>query len=748
MRSIRGVAHVNFVNSISGLSIGSTFQLTNSIDLDRPPHRPMECPRSPVVLVDRDMERAELGRLCALGTEKGILYAGMPGVGRLSLIERWVEDHAGDIFPDGVLFLDYDDYRKESHCDLAAVMRNKLRALSGDDEYVAKIPDNELSNRYRTLTAGKRLLIILKNATMREEVERFIPGSSGSMLVATVSQGYTVSPDDDLILKTINPLSEQDSLNLYRVLMKQKGRDLGEVDKASLDELMRRCGGFPLAIRIAVDALCRDEDYIRRVTDQAIEDELFPSSKYDRIVREALKSCGASAELTFALLASFDISYITIPSLAALCGCSVKDAFVLARELEARSLVRLTQDVPQAHGGWGFKLELLAPVASVIRRSFLGKAECAGSCEHASERMASYLRSLCEDFDWGLKPVRLRTYTRSKNDFPIAKAYFEQGISGIAIIRREIGIIRHFLVDVWEPKTKFDCKVWPIGEALWSFYHGEHLYSLGIELLEACERATENEGGPCAAARNLLLRALLASKQGDFLRAQDMMALADGEIAHLCSGDDAFNLTMRSSVQEFWGGLETRRKNYDVAIQRYKSALAIIDEGIDRGHPMNRARFLSLTRMGNAHRFSGRYNMAKACYEQAIESTELVGKRSVVSAKLDYIDLLIMMKEYSCAFELASGLIEYFNQSDERYRKARCLLLIAKASCGMYEDNVAVSAAKNAKAYFEANGFAEEACSAQSILLKAGVTGFAHLYRCVHRYAGRFGRACRAVVQG
>jgi DNA-binding SARP family transcriptional activator/tetratricopeptide (TPR) repeat protein len=172
---------------------------------------------------------------------------GAAGVGKTTLAVRWAQQISPN-FPDGQLYLDlrgYDPTGAPMPSDEA--LRDLLVALGvGGD----RIP-MELSQRaaeYRSLLAGRRMLIVLDNAAGAEQIRPLLPGPGDNAVVVT-SRDQLTGLVAQLDLRPINldVLSHDDARDL---LNQRLGRDRVDAEPAATDDLIVQCGRLPLALAI------------------------------------------------------------------------------------------------------------------------------------------------------------------------------------------------------------------------------------------------------------------------------------------------------------------------------------------------------------------------------------------------------------------------------------------------------------------------------------------------------------------
>src|SRR6266511_3117172 len=133
----------------------------------RPSVVPRELPLDVYGFTGRSEELAELDRLLAAtqADSSAVVIsavAGAGGVGKTALAVHWAHE-ISDRFPDGQLYVDLRGYDPDQPLEAADVLASFLRALGLDG---AEIPydEGERAARFRSLVAGRRMLILLDAA--------------------------------------------------------------------------------------------------------------------------------------------------------------------------------------------------------------------------------------------------------------------------------------------------------------------------------------------------------------------------------------------------------------------------------------------------------------------------------------------------------------------------------------------------------------------------------------------------------
>jgi DNA-binding SARP family transcriptional activator/tetratricopeptide (TPR) repeat protein len=213
---------------------------------------PRELPGDVAAFTGRATELAALDELLlgAPATTAAVIstVSGTAGVGKTALAVHWAH-HAASHFPGGQLYVNLRGYDPDQPVSSAAGLAGLLRSLGvrGHD-----IPpdETERATRYRSLLAGKRMLIVLDNAATTEQVRPLLPGNPDCRVIVTsrdslaglVARHGARRIDLDLLPRT-------DAVGLLRELIGT--RVDSEPDAAGT--LAEQCARLPLALRVAAE---------------------------------------------------------------------------------------------------------------------------------------------------------------------------------------------------------------------------------------------------------------------------------------------------------------------------------------------------------------------------------------------------------------------------------------------------------------------------------------------------------------
>ncbi|WP_117213908.1 AfsR/SARP family transcriptional regulator [Allorhizocola rhizosphaerae] len=216
------------------------------LDLSEQAPVPMQLPPPAGYFTDRRAEVAQLHESLGQVDESQIaLIAGQGGIGKTALAVH-IAHQVKDRFPDGQIFLDLRGHDPQRALTASDALLHVLRSLSVTGSALPSDLDGQI-NMYRSLTTGKRLLIIGDNAHSVEQILPLVPSDVSSFLILT--SRHRLGP---LTLRhavcrvTLDVLDREDSLDLMRRVV---GPRL-DAEPEAARELVTHCGGLPLAVRL------------------------------------------------------------------------------------------------------------------------------------------------------------------------------------------------------------------------------------------------------------------------------------------------------------------------------------------------------------------------------------------------------------------------------------------------------------------------------------------------------------------
>lgn len=238
--------------------------------------------------LDSLVERADAGETTIA------VVSGTAGVGKSTLVVWWAH-RVAEHFPDGVLFASLRGF--DPHHPPLEPAELLTQFLLGLGVETAQVPDrlHERVALYRSLIAGRRMLVLLDDARTAEQVRPLLPPSARTMTVVTSRSrldGLTVS--NAAKQRVLGTLAPEDAVKLIEELAGPASFDINHA-------LARLCGYLPLALRIAGARLS--------ASPQRTQQELVDELGNERTRLAALQIDGADDGVR----AAFDVSFRGLP---------------------------------------------------------------------------------------------------------------------------------------------------------------------------------------------------------------------------------------------------------------------------------------------------------------------------------------------------------------------------------------------------------------------------------------------------
>ncbi|MFE6734328.1 ATP-binding protein [Microbacterium sp. NPDC057650] len=183
------------------------------------------------------------------------VITGMAGVGKTAAAVAWGHRHLAS-FRDGQIFIDLRGYSDDAPTAAEDALASVLASLGLAPDRIPPGADARTA-LWRSLTAARRMLVVLDNARETDQVRPLLTGSSDSTVLVTSRNdlpGLSAREGADVVVAS--PLAPEASATLLRRLIGQRADD----DPAAVQELARVCGDLPLALRIAAQELIARQD--------------------------------------------------------------------------------------------------------------------------------------------------------------------------------------------------------------------------------------------------------------------------------------------------------------------------------------------------------------------------------------------------------------------------------------------------------------------------------------------------------
>ncbi|WP_158578670.1 tetratricopeptide repeat protein [Spongiactinospora rosea] len=571
-----------------------------------PPVRvPRQVPAPPRGFVNRTEELAALDALLAGEPDAPpvAVISGIGGVGKSAFTRRWAHQ-VSDRFGDGQLYADLGALRHRGGTEVSDVLGGFLRALGVHEEWIpAELP--ERASMFRSKTAGLRLLLLIDDAEHAAEVTPLLPASRASAVVVTSHRRLGELLLSGAVPIRMAPLSADEGARLLAGML---GEDRLRADPAAAAELVRLCGGLPIALRVAGARLVQRpawtiERVVRELTDAARRlDRLAVEGKpvVESVFEAAYDGLPPGAARLYRRLGLLPGPDFPPGAATAIDGGDDDVTDLLDVLLDANLLDEL---------GDGDRYRF----HDLVR---LHAARCAEREESAEERDAALERAA----EWYLgrmaaadlavmgRRLRLADHGRRLAE---GAAFGSPGeaLDWLDAERANIlALLRGAAARGW------DAFVWQAAEAMWALYYQRKHYADWLEANRLGVAAALRCGDLAAQARmrNQVARALL--ELGEYGGAHEELVLARA------AAEESGNRRMEAAVLESLGRVDLERGDLEAATAAFREALRVNE---DIGNP--RGVGLQTYHLGLAHSRGGRHDEAAAAFERAMTVMTEVG---------------------------------------------------------------------------------------------------------------------------
>lgn len=324
-------------------------------EADRQPVVPRQLPTAPGPFTGRVPELAELDRvlLTAPHEESGAAVApttgpapisaigGVGGIGKTWLALSWAHRNLHR-FPDGQLFVDLHGFSPTGDpIDPADALRGFLAALGVTPDRA----QSDLGTLYRSLMAGRRMLVLLDNAATADQVVPLLPGSPTCTVLVTSRTSLPSLIDrhgaHHLPLGVLTPVEAR------ALLTSRLGEHRTDAEPDAVDELVGLCGRHPLALAItARHAATRPRLPLAELAAELhepgldmLDHETDVTASLPAVLSWSLHHLTARQRMVFVLLGIAPGPDIDLPAAVSLTGLTTAEARRALRVLEDHSLL-------------------------------------------------------------------------------------------------------------------------------------------------------------------------------------------------------------------------------------------------------------------------------------------------------------------------------------------------------------------------------------------------------------------------
>lgn len=301
---------------------------------------PQQLPAASADFVGRAPMLAELHWLLGTGTPYQVMIIPGPGgIGKTALALQAAHRRRPE-YPDGQLWAEL----RGASADPATpseILAQFLRSLD-----VPVVPESpaERAALYRSLLADRRMLVVLDDAADGAQIRPLIPAGAGCKVLVTARRHLPDVPGGHHV-GTLEPLADRDAAALFEGVVAASRIDLGG-EREAVGEVVRLCGGLPLALRIAAALRVHDDPHptaelVRRLRIHGPEAYTFGGDSLARTLETGLAPLAAPTRRLFV-----DLGLLPLPTFGAWTAAALADGPAAGRaaltELAAASMVETT----------------------------------------------------------------------------------------------------------------------------------------------------------------------------------------------------------------------------------------------------------------------------------------------------------------------------------------------------------------------------------------------------------------------
>ncbi|WP_239126272.1 ATP-binding protein [Catellatospora bangladeshensis] len=578
-----------------------------------------------------------------------VVLSGTAGVGKTTLAVHWAH-RAAERYPDGQLYVNMRGFDPSgSMMTPAEALRGFLEALDVPPErFPIHLPAQV--GLYRSLLAGRRMLIVLDNARDAEQVRHLLPGSPSCLVLVTSRNRLAgLVAAEGALPVTVDLLSFDEA---WQFLARRLGADRLTAEPQAANEMIERCVRLPLALAVVaargaahpsfpLSTLAAELQESRRLLDAF--DGGDAGTDVQAVFSWSYQHLSPPAARLFRLLACHPGPDTTIPAAASLAGLPRVQVHRLLAELAHAHLV--TEHVPGR-----FNLhDLLRGYA----------ADLVESLDTADTQRTAIQRGL----DHYLHTAHAAALLLQPGWDPISLADAPPGVTPeeIADHGHALGWFtaeyRVLLAAVAHAeRARFEGHAWRLARTLVDFLqrrgHWPDLVAAQRTALAAAQQAGERPGQ--ASAHRDLARALvrvgepdeaeghyhaalkLFSELGDhtgqarthraFGALLDLLGRHADSLYHAQQGLELYrvagHLSGEASAHNGVGWAHARLGQYGPALDHCRRALVLLRQTDDRHGEAN-----TWDSLGFIHDRLGRYRRAVSCYHRALILFTQIGDR-------------------------------------------------------------------------------------------------------------------------
>lgn len=579
---------------------------------------------------------------------------GMAGVGKSTLAVHIAHQVTGS-YPDALLYVDMRGHTAGRGPRTAAdTLDHLLRVLGVPADQVPEELDERVA-RWRTLTMGRRILLLLDDVADAAQVRPAIPGGAECSVVITSRRRLT---DLDLThVLSLDPMPAPEAAMLFHQASGAPADERGVRDVVAL------CAGLPLAIRIAGTRLRHRPAWNAADLAERLRDE------HRRLPELAAGDRGVAAAFTlsyrcltplqrrvFRALGGHPGQQVDARSVAASCGLPLAATQTLLEDLVDAHL--LAQQVTGR-----YRLHDLVRVFAGERA-----AEHPAERDETLRRVLDYYVAAANSADRRAYPHRPRIEMAVTADHVPA---FDSAGAALRWFDAEVGTIVTATHLAYE--RGWDAYAWRLPVAAWGLFCLRSLWTEWIDSHRTAVAGAERSGDKVALGQALSGLGVAMQETGAYAAAVACYRRAidlrreTGEVR--AQANSLGNLAVVYA--------EMGQCDQAIACAEQAAGLSRSSGDLTRLAP-------ALTNLGEMRRRVGQFDGAVANLTEALAIAKRLSSSRSEAIALGYLAALYNdMKDYGRAAALGQRALDLLAQTDDRLRIADVLVALGHAAVGL-----------------------------------------------------------------
>jgi len=617
--------------------------------------------------VGREEELSRLDALLSIGERRPTApivstVSGTAGIGKTALAVRWAH-RVADRFPDGQLYVNLRGFHPTGRAvSPETAIRGFLEALGVPPQRIPTDFEAQVG-LYRSLLAGRRVLVLLDNARDSGQVRPLLPGAPGCLALVTSRNhlsGLVATEGAHPITLDLLPAEQA-----RRLLAERLGADRVAAEPEAVDEIIARCARLPLALAIVAAHAATRPDFPLRVLAAQLRDaqgglDAFSGEDETTDIRAVFswsyRALNADAARLFRLLGLHPGPDIGVHAAASLAGVSRQQVRPWLDELTRANLI--TEHAPDR---FTFH-DLLRTYA----------AELARTIDSDEDRRAALHRLFDHYLHTAAAATALIYSPRDLIDLPPAHpgsfvdAFSDRGHALTWLITEQ-----SVLVAVVDHATAMGCEThaWQLAWTLFNFFdrRGHWHDQLGMQR------------SALQAARQLRDRTGEAYAHRGIGRAQLRLGRYQEAVTHLQHALELYqelgDIVGQTHIHLGLGGAYTRQGRHEEGMRYVRSALELATS-IDYRYGQARA----LNNIGWVLANTGQHKQALNYCQQALALQQQIGDRLGQAATWDSLGYINShLGRYEQAVACYTHALDLYRQAGDRYNEADTLVSLGDA---------------------------------------------------------------------